>query len=168
MLKDKYKRLGTAVLHFFNYNKIENENGSNRVILNIFDMILAVAYAGISFSQLSSVSWLVFVINLITLSRLIAANVRNSYNIRDEYAQIYGKRPGMLLKSACDIKVMIELSVIFVMLMQFVIFGVVLEENVIRNFAMMVIAIALSENIMNVFVGLFKASMDINKMEIKS
>lgn len=161
MLKRIYICVVTNILHFFNYNKIEDAKGINHVILNSIDFILMLAYASISIWKLSTVSKLVLIMNFITLSRLIVGNIKGSLNLRDKYEKKYLKRPGLLFKPAYDIKLIIELCLVAFLLIPFWIQGMLLEEAVIQIFATMVIILGFGENLINVFVQLFNASIDI-------
>ena len=164
MLKKIYMSISKLVLHFFNYNNIKNESGTNHVILNILDMIFTVAYASISFWKLKDITILVFIVNFLTLLRLIVGNIKNSLNIRDKYEEKYLTRPGLLFKSAYDYKLICELGVVVFTLIPFAIQGVVFEETVIRAFASIIIGLVLAENILNILVELFDAKMEINKI----
>lgn len=161
MLKKKYIKVVTNILCFFNYNKIENADGVNHIILNIIDVALAFAYLSISVWKLSTVTNLVLIMNFLTLLRLIVGNFKNSINLRDKYEKKYLKRPGLLFKSAYDYKLIFELCIIAFSLIPFWIQGVMFEEYVIRGFAGTIIILGFLENLINVFAELFKASIDI-------
>ncbi len=161
MLKEKYIDTVTIILQFFNYNKIENAMGSSHVILNTLDLALALTYALISFWKLSTVTSVVLTINFLTLLRFIVGNLKNSISLRDKYNSKYLRRPGLLFKSAYDIKLIIEFCVIAFSLVPFWIQGNLLEENVIRGFAGIIIFLGFFENLINVFAELFKADIDI-------
>lgn len=166
MLKVKYVKIVTNILHLFNYNKIENVNGSNHILLNVVDLILAFAYALLSVCKLDTVTRLVLIMNFLTLSRLIVGNFKNSIILRDKYEEKYLKRPGLLFKSAYDYKLIVELCVIAFTLIPFWIQGVILEEHIIRGFAGIIIILGFLENLINVFAELFKVSVDIEKIQI--
>lgn len=162
MLKKKYIDAVTNILHFLNYNKIEKTDGNNRIVLNSIDLAIAFSYVVVSFYKLDTVTAkLVFIINLLTLSRLMMGNIKNSVNLRDAYKEKYLKRPGLEFKSAHDLKLIIEFCVIAFELVPFCIQGDMLEENTIQVFAGTVIIIGFLENLISVFIELFKASIDI-------
>lgn len=164
MFKKLYQQSIKSILHFFNYNKIEDINGTTHIALNVCDMLLASVYAGISYWKLYEVTFLVLAVNFLTLLRLALGSFKKSINIRDQYEAAYLSRPGLRFKSAHDIKLIIELCVIAFSLMPFVFQGVILETYVIRSFAMVIISLSLADNFLNIFAELFKASMDITKI----
>lgn len=166
MLKKIYRKAVMNVLHFFNYNKIENKNGSCYVLLNTMDLVLAIVYALISICKLKTVTNLVLIINFLTLLRLIVGNIKNSINLRDKYKEMYLKRPGLLFKSAYDYKLIIDLCVIAFTLVPFWFQGIVFEEHIIRGFAGIIILLGFFENFINIIAELFKASIDLEKMKI--
>lgn len=166
MLKAKYVKIITNILHLFNYNKIENANGNSHIILNTVDLILAFIYALLSVWKLNTVTNLVLIMNFLTLSRLIVGNFKNSIILRDKYEEKYLKRPGLLFKSAYDYKLIIELCVIAFTFIPFWVQGVILKKHIIRGFAGIIIVLGFLENLINVFVELFKASIDIEKLQI--
>lgn len=161
MLKRLYREKVIYILHFFNYNKIENADGVNHVVLNIADIGLAFIYASISIWKLKTVTNLVLWMNFLTLLRLIVNNIKNSINLRDKYKEKYLRKPGLLFKSAYDYKLIFELSIIAFSLVPFWIQGVIFEEHIIRGFAGTIIILGFVENIINMLVELFKASIDI-------
>lgn len=161
MLKKKYIKVITNILHFFNYNKIENPDGVNHIILNVIDLVLALTYASISVWKLNMVTNLVLILNLLTLLRLVIGNLKKSINLREKYEEKYLKRPGLLFKSAYDYKLIIELCTIAFSLVPFWAQGVLFEEHIIRGFAGIIITLGCGENLINVFAELFKASIDI-------
>lgn len=161
MLKKKYIKVITNILHFFNYNKIESPDGVNHIILNVIELLLALTYASISVWKLSTVTNLVLILNFLTLLRLVVGNFKNSINLRDKYEEKYLKRPGLLFKSAYDYKLIIELCIIAFSLVPFWVQGVLFEEHIIRGFAGIIIILGFWENLINVLAELFKASIDI-------
>lgn len=156
-----YIKVVTNVLHFFNYNKIENTNGSNHVILNSIECGLAFIYASFSIGNLKEGTILVLVMNFLTLLKLIFGNFKNSINLRDKYEEKYLKRPGLIFKSAYDYKLIIEFCIIAFALIPFWVQGFVLEEHIIKGFAGIIIILVFLESLMNTFSELFKASIDI-------
>lgn len=156
-----YRKAGLGLLHFLNYNKIENEGGSNHIILNLIDLLLALSYAGISIWKLNSVTLLVLVINLLTLARLIVGNFKKTINLRDKYKEKYLKKPGLLYKSAYDLKLVVEFCVIAFSLMPFWIQGKLQEDSVIRAFAGIIIVLGFLENYINIQAELFKANIEV-------
>lgn len=166
MLGRIYKKSITNVLHFFNYNKIENEKGSSHVVVNVIDLALAFTYSFISIWKLKEVTTLVLIINFLTLLRLIVSNIKNSINLRDKYEKKYLKRPGLLFKSAYDYKIIIELCVIAFSLTPFWVQGIVFEEHLVRGFAGIIIILGFLENLINILVELFKASIDISNLKV--
>ncbi len=154
-----YKKMTMGVLHFLNYNKIGNENGSNHIFINILDLLIALIYAAISIWKLKSVTGLVLGMNLLTLIRLMLGNLKKSIHYRDEYENKYLKRPGLIYKSANDIKFMVECCVIAFLLVPFWIQGMIYEDYVIRSFAGTIIILSFLENVINVHVELFEASI---------
>lgn len=161
MLKKIYINVVTNVLHFFNYNRIENANGVNHAILNFTDFVLALTYALISAWKLKTVTNLVLVMNFIMLLRLIIGNFKNSINLRDKYEKKYLKRPGLTFKSAYDYKLIIELCVIAFTLIPFWAQGIIFEKHIIRGFAGVIIFLGFLENLINIFAELFEANIDI-------
>lgn len=161
MLKKIYINVVTNILHFFNYNQIENANGVNHARLNFIDFVLALTYALISAWKLETVTNLVLIMNFITLLRLIIGNFKNSINLRDKYEKKYLKRPGLLFKSAYDYKLIIELCVIAFTLIPFWVQGIIFEDHIIRGFAGIIISLGFLENLINIFAELFKANIDI-------
>lgn len=156
-----YRKAGIGLLHFLNYNKIENEGGSNHIILNLIDLFLALSYAGISIWKLNSVTLLVLVINLLTLARLMVGNFKKTINLRDKYKEKYLKKPGLLYKSAYDLKLVVEFCVITFCLMPFWIQGKLQEDSVIRTFAGIIIVLGFLENYINIQAELFKANIEV-------
>lgn len=156
-----YKKAVIVILHFLNYNKIENESGSNHIVLNLCDLGLALLYAGISIWKLKTVTSLVLLMNLLTLVRLMVGNLKKSINLRDKYKEKYLKKPGLSYKSAYDLKLIVEFCVIAFSLMPFWIQGMVLEDYVIRTFAGTIIILSFLENYINIHVELFKASIEV-------
>lgn len=156
-----YKKVVITVLHFLNYNKIEDESGSNHIVLNLFDLGLALVYAGISIWKLKTVTGLVLVMNLLTLVRLMVGNLKKSINLRDKYKEKYLKKPGLSYKSAYDLKLVIEFCVIAFSFMPFWIQGIVLEDYVIRALAGTIIILSFMENYINIHVELFKAGIEM-------
>lgn len=164
MLKKLYKNVIIALLRLFNYNKIKNENGNTHVVLNILDIILVSAYAFVSYWKLRDVSLLVLVVNFLTLMKLMLCNIKKSINVRDQYREKYLHDPGLSFKSAHDIKLIIELCTIAFSFIPFLIQGVALESHVIRSFAIVIISLGLADNILNIFIELFEADMEITKI----
>lgn len=156
-----YKKVVLAILHFFNYSKIENENGSSHFALNICDLGLALLYAGISIWKLNKVTSLVLLINLITLTRLMLGNLKKSINLRDKYTEKYLRKPGLSYKSAYDLKLVIEFCVIAFSLMPYWVQGLLFEDHVIRTFAGISIILSFLENYINIHVELFRASIEV-------
>ena len=156
-----YKKVVLAILHFFNYSKIENENGSSHFALNICDLGLALLYAGISIWKLNKVTSLVLLINLITLTRLMLGNLKKSINLRDKYTEKYLRKPGLSYKSAYDLKLVIEVCVIAFSLMPYWVQGLLFEDHVIRTFAGISIILSFLENYINIHVELFRASIEV-------
>lgn len=161
MLKKLYIKAVTHILCFLNYNKFENSDGANHVILNGADLVLAFVYALVSVWKLSSVTNYVLAVNLLTLVRLMLGNLKKSISLRDKYEEKYLKRPGLSFKSAYDIKLIIEFCVIAFSLVPFCFQGALLEEHTIRSFAGIIIALGFMENLINIFIELFKASQDM-------
>ena len=166
MLKSLYQRIVIGILKFFNYNRIEDTTGTTHPILNILDIFLAVAYAGISYWKLSSVTFLVLIINLITLLRLIFRGIKKSLDVRDKYEMVHLTRPDLRFKTVHDIKLIFELCVLVFFFGPFCILGAVFEAYVIQGFAMVIITFSLVDNFLSIFAELFKASMDITKMKV--
>ena len=157
-----YKKVVLAILHFFNYSKIENENGSSHFALNICDLGLALLYAGIRELRLQPpFCLLVLLINLITLTRLMLGNLKKSINLRDKYTEKYLRKPGLSYKSAYDLKLVIEFCVIAFSLMPYWVQGLLFEDHVIRTFAGISIILSFLENYINIHVELFRASIEV-------
>ena len=168
MLKKLYITVVVNILQFFNYNKIENEKGTNHVVLNVIDLLLAFIYLLFSYWKLKEVTAFVFVMNLLTLSRLIVSNIKNSISMREQYVKVYLKRPGLRFKSAYDIKLAIDFCVIAFTFVPFWLQGVAFEEYVIRSCVGTIIFIGFIENLINIFVALFQASIEINRPRIRN
>lgn len=165
MLKKRYVQMATTVLHFFNYNQIKNQNGSCHVLLNAFDFGLTITYATLSIYKLDTVTTLVFAINFLTLLRLMVANFKHSINLRKMYKNVYLEKPGLLFKSAHDIKLIIECCVIGFSLFPFWLASIELREEIVRNFSLIVIFLGFFEHFIDILVELFEANMTIEKIK---
>lgn len=142
-------------------------NGSCHWKLNVADVILAFIYASISLWQLSAITNWVLAMNLLTLGRLIITNIKGSKHLREKYEDEYHKKQGLLFKSAYDYKLIIEACIVAFALVPFWVQGVGFDEPVVRGFAGVVIILGLVENYINIHTELFKASMDVTRMEVK-
>lgn len=156
-----YVRIVKGILHFFNYNKIDNENGKNHLFLNTIDLLLALTYLSVSIWNLKPITNIVLLMNLLTLFRLIINNVKGSVNMRHKYEKVHLIKPGLLFKTAYDYKIIIETSVLFFMSIPFWIQGIIFNDYTIYSFAITVIILGFLENLINIFVELFEASTDI-------
>lgn len=149
------------MLHFFNYNHLDNPSGNSHMILNTIDFGLATAYMIVSLWKLKTVTKLVVLLNLLTFSRLIVANFKKSVNLRDKYEKRYLRRPGLLFKSSYDFKLIIELCIIASTIVPSCVTGTLFEDASIQTFAGMVIISGFLENTLNILSELFKATMNI-------
>lgn len=161
MIIKLYKKIMLNVLHWLNYNKIENEEGSCHVILNVLDLLLATIYASISIYKLKSVSSIVLILNLITLSRYILDNFKQSSNLRRKYKEKYLKTINLEYKSIYDIKLIIEFTIIAFSLTPYWPQGKLFDEYVIRSFAGTVICLSFVESFIKINTELFEASVEI-------
>lgn len=165
MLKKRYVQMSTIVLHFFNYNQIKNQNGSCHVVVNAIDFALTIIYAILSIWKLDTITTAVFAVNMLTLSRLMVANLKHSINLREMYREAYLEKPGLLFKSAHDIKLIIECCIIGLLLVPFWHSGIVLREEVMRSVSLIVIFLSFFEHFIDILVELFEASMTIEKIK---
>lgn len=159
--------MATTVLHFFNYNQIKNQNGSCHVAVNSIDFALTITYVTLSIWKLDTITAAVFTVNMITLSRLIVANLKHSINLREMYRDVYLENPGLLFKSAHDIKLIIECCVIGSSLVPFWIGGgeIMLREEIMKSFSLIVIFLGFFEHFIDILVELFEASIAIEKIK---
>lgn len=151
------------ILEFLNYNEIKNEKGNSHWVLNVIDILLAASYMVFSIVRLKDVSIVILIINGLTLTRLMIGNLKQSILLRDKYEELYNKRPGLLFKSAHDLKLIIELCAIGLVLIPFAALGQITNIMVIKAFAGIIIAFGFIESLINSFVVLFKASIYFEK-----
>ena len=161
-----YRKIGTFILHLLNYNKIENEQGTYHIGINIIDFLLAVAYLVFSIWKLKTITQVVFWTNFIVLLRLLIKNVKSSFNLREQYKRIYNNTPGALLKSPYDIKLMFEIPVILVFIVILCCNGFPFSEDIVLVFAVVVLFLSFLEHYAGIVAEVFEASVELQRIGI--
>ena len=159
-----YKKIILTILHWLNYNKIENEEGSCHVIVNTVDLLLAIVYAFISIHNLKSVSSIICVLNLITLGRYILDNIKQTSHLYEKHCNKYFEKINFENKLFYNRKLIIELlilTIITLSLTPYWVSGILFEDYVIRRFAKAIIWLNLVESFIKINAELFEASVDV-------
>ncbi len=158
-----YRCIATSILQFFNFNELKNPNGTNHPILNAIDFSLAFSYAAISLYKLDTVTFVILIINGITFGRFIILDLKLSLKIREQYKEIYSKKPGLYFKSSHDLTLLIESVIILTFFVPFIVQGAWRADNYIRGFAIAIIILGFFKNILSICIELFEADINLQK-----